>query len=116
MERREITEVLPYYFEWLIHLDILSRSWIIVLTKEWENYKVSTNINLDTYKKLIEIYKQEYNKLIKVYLNQKDAGEFLFDFVEMENAIWLPKDTKLKDFVQNYYWLYKKYGNEVVKG
>jgi len=63
--------------------------------------------------KFVEIYKKTYEKLAKTYLEKKDAGEFLFDYAVIESGIWLPKDEKLKDFVEKYYALYEKIWNEI---
>jgi hypothetical protein len=56
-----------------------------------------------------------YKKLIEIYLEKKDAKEFLDDYVIEENWNYLPKNKILRNFVENYYELYKKIGNEVLE-
>jgi len=108
---KDIVEILPYYNEALIHLDILYNSGILSI----DNTKVKINFNEENYKKLVKLYTQAYEKLIKTYLDKKDAGEFLFDYVQTEkDGTNLPKNEKLKDFAIKYYDLYQKYGNETV--
>jgi len=109
---KKITEVLPYYNEWLIHLDILYNSWIIKI----EDNKVIWNFSEQTYKKLKELYLEVYNDLIETYLNKKDASEFLYKYAEsQEDGTTLPKNPILKDFALYYFDMFEKYGNEVVK-
>ena len=43
-----------------------------------------------------------------------DAGNFLFEFTVRENGVFLPKDTDVRVFVEEYYKQYKEIGNEVV--
>jgi len=111
LKYREITEILPYYFEALIHLHILYESEILNL--DIENVKVKTDFSDYNLVKFIENYKKVYEKLIKTYLDKKDAWEFLSDYAVIENGIWLPKKEELKQFVENYYSLYKKIWNEI---
>lgn len=44
-----------------------------------------------------------------------DAGNFLFEYVVRENAVFLPKDIQVREFVEEYYKQYKEIGNEVLK-
>ena len=43
-----------------------------------------------------------------------EAGNFLFEFVVRENGIFLPKEEKVRKFVEEYYEKYKQIGNEVI--
>lgn len=58
----------------------------------------------------IGVYTQE----IFTYLNQMDARNFLFEFVVREDGVFLPKDSEVREFVEEYYKQYKEIGNEVV--
>jgi len=43
-----------------------------------------------------------------------DATNFLNEFVIKENGIFLPKDPEVRKFVEKYYKLYKRIGNDVL--
>jgi len=98
IERFKIWELMPYYNETLIHLDLLHRSWIL----EIRNNKAYFNFNDENYKKLKILYLKVYKDLVKIYLDKKDAGEFLFKYVISENGINLPVNKVLKEFVKYY--------------
>jgi hypothetical protein len=111
LKYRAIAEVLPYYNESLIHLDIMFKTWIF----EIQNNKIILNFTQEKYNELKLNYISHYKNLIKVYLNKKDAGEFLFEYV-ITNKLWnnISKNKILQDFWEYYYDLYIKIGNEVV--
>ncbi len=109
MAWREVGEVLPYYCEGLIHLELLYESKLI----ELNNGMVKINYqNYDNFKK---IYQLAYKELAKMYLNKEDASNFLNLFTTKEDAIYLPKNSDLINFVQEYYSQHKKIGNVVAK-
>ncbi len=110
LKYREVVEVVPYYAESLIHLDILFESKIIY----FEDDKVFLELTQENIEILKKKYLYHYKKLINIYLEKKDAGEFLFQYVVEEKGNYLPKNNDLKKFVENYYELYKKIGNEVL--
>ncbi len=124
LKYREVPEVLPYYNESLIHLDIMWESWVfeiiphpnpLLKEREQEGFKIKLNFNEKSWKKLKQNYISHYKKLIHIYLEKIDAGEFLFDYVITDGkGNNIPKNEKLREFVQYYYDLYKKIGNEVV--
>lgn len=105
----EVGDVLPYYCEGLIHLNILFESKII----EFNGTKVKVNINENNYLKLKEIYLKTYQDLAITYLEKRNADEFLYKYVKKENNLYLPKDENLKKFVLYYYEQYKKYANTI---
>ncbi|QFR39526.1 invasion protein CiaB [Candidatus Gracilibacteria bacterium 28_42_T64] len=111
LKYREIEDVRPYYCEALIHLDILFGSGII----EFNGKKIVFKNTPENYKKLTELYTSNYKELIYNYLEKRDAGEFLFDYTVKEGRVFLPKNQKIREFVEYYYALYKKIGNEVDK-
>ena len=109
MAWREVTEVLPYYCEGLIHLELLYESGLIY----FENSMVK--IDYSKYESFKEIYKAAYKELAFEYLNQNDASEFLNLFTINDGEHFLPKNQEVRDFVQSYYSEYKKIGNVVAK-
>ena len=109
MAWREVGEVLPYYCEGLIHLELLFESKLLKLKGEM------VEIDYSKYSNFKEIYTQAYKELAKNYLNKTDANEFLKLFTIKEGKDYLPKTDKVRDFVQNYYQEYKHIGNQVAK-
>ena len=55
-----------------------------------------------------------YTQQIFTYLNTLEAGNFLYEFVEKVDKVFLPKDAKARRCVENYYEAYKEKGNEVM--
>ncbi len=109
MAWREITEVLPYYTEGLIHLELLYKSGVI----SFENKMVKINYNkYDIFK---EVYKDAYRELAKNYLEKIDANEYLSKYTKKRDNIFLPKREEILKFVENYYKDYKEIGNIVAK-
>jgi hypothetical protein len=111
MRYREVEDILPYYCECLIHLHILFESEII----SFESGKIHFHFSENTYQKLKELYIAVYTQQIFTYLNQMEAGNFLFEFVLRENGIFLPKDEKVRKFVEKYFERYKEIGNMVIE-
>jgi len=112
LKYREIVDVLPYYNEVLIHLDILLESKTIKII----NNKILLNFSEKTYSNLKINYIKHYKKLINIYLEKIDAWEFLFDYVIVdENWNNISKNLELRKFGEYYYDLYKKIGNEVAE-
>ncbi len=109
MAWREVGEVLPYYCEGLIHLELLFESKLLKLNSEM------VEIDYSKYGKFKDIYTQAYKELAKTYLSKTDANEFLKLFTIKEGKNYLPKTEKVRDFVQNYYQEYKQIGNQVAK-
>ena len=95
---RETLEVEPYYCEGLIHLCGLFESGVL----EFKD-KLIVDMSDEKYQILKSWYKNTYEKLAKHYLGKKDATLFLEEFLQKEEKTWLPKDEKVKYFV-NYYW------------
>jgi len=104
MSWREVGEVLPYYCEGIIHLDILFESRLL----EFINNKIT--INYDKYDEMKELYYSAYNKLAKHYLDKKDANIYLSDYAFKYNGIYLPQDDTVRNFVEKYYQRYKDIG------
>ena len=105
-------EVLPYYCEGLIHLDILFSSGILSYRGNFEN----TALRVD-YKKveiLIDLYLETYRELVMVYLKKMDAKEFLIKYTKKdENGIFKPLKLEVLSFVEDYYRKYQEIGQRV---
>lgn len=122
LKYREVNEIEPYYCEALIHLDILFESGIIkiltyesplVIDEELWKYKIELNYTDETYEKLKKVYIWHYKKLINIYLDKIDAWDFLNDYTIKKHWYYLPLNPDLRDFVEHYYSVYKKIGNEI---
>jgi len=105
MAWREVGEVLPYYCEGLIHLDILFGSGIIT-------YDGQIKINYSKYDAMKEAYQDAYKKLAENYLAKVDAQLFLNDYAEKKEGVYLPVDENIKSFVNYYYARYKEIGQQ----
>lgn len=107
---REVEDILPYYCECLIHLHILFESKII----KYHFWKIELNFSPESYTACKEGYMAVYTQQIFSYLHRLEAGNFLFEYVEKIDGVYLPKDAKVRKFVEEYYTRYKEIGNEVV--
>ena len=47
------------------------------------------------------------------YLNKIDAWEFLNDYAIQKDWYYLPKNLEIREFVEYFYSVYKKIGNEI---
>ena len=107
MAWREVGEVLPYYCEGLIHLDILFGSGIIT-------YDGEIKIDYSKYDAMKEAYISAYKNLADNYLKKVDASEYLSQYAVKNEGIYLPKNEKIKSFVEHYYARYKEIGQQTV--
>jgi len=107
MAWREVGEVLPYYCEGLIHLDILFSSGIIT-------YDTEIQIDYSKYDTMKESYIVAYKDLASNYLKKADASEYLGKYAVKNDGVYLPKDEKIKAFVEHYYAQYKELGQQTV--
>ena len=108
MAWREVGEVLPYYCEGLIHLDILFRSGVIA-------YNGQIRIDYSRYDEMKLRYKEVYRALASHYLRMADADSYLKRYVRKEEGIYLPKDELVREFVEHYYRRYQEIGQETVE-
>ena len=108
MAWREVGEVVPYYCEGLIHLDILFNSKVI-------SYDGKVKIDYSAYDTMKNMYKEAYKDLANNYLKKIDAGEYLSQYTVKEDGIYLPKNENIKSFVEHYYARYKEIGQQTVK-
>ena len=107
MAWREVGEVLPYYCEGLIHLDILFGSGIIT-------YDEIIAIDYSKYDAMKEAYTNAYRDLAEHYLDKMDASKYLEQYVVKSEGVYLPKDENISTFVEYYYARYKEIGQETV--
>jgi len=108
MSWREVGEVLPYYCEGLIHLAILFESGVI-------SFDDKIVIDYSRYDEMKELYISVYKSLAKHYLDRVDASLFLEQYATKEDGIYLPVDSKIRDFVNHYYKRYQEIGQQVAK-
>ncbi len=106
---KEVEEVLPYYCEGLIHLDILHESGIISINE------LNVKIDYSCYEDMKSLYKQRYKELVECYIDKKDATEYLYRFVEKREKEYLPKDVVLKIFAIRYHKEFKARGHIVAE-
>jgi len=105
MAWREVGEVLPYYCEGLIHLDILFASGVIV-------YDGQIRIDYSKYDAMKTGYQFAYKKLAENYLEKVDANVYLSAYARKEDAVYLPVKDEIKAFVEHYYARYKEIGQQ----
>ncbi len=107
MSWREVGEVLPYYCEGLIHLALLFEAGAITYDEQIE-------IDYSSYEALKRVYKRAYRDLAKHYISKADASVYLEDYAMKEAGVYLPKDEKVRAFVEHYYARYKAIGQQSV--
>jgi len=105
MAWREVGEVLPYYCEGLIHLDILFASGVIF-------YDGQIRIDYNKYDAMKEAYAAAYEMLAKTYLAKEDASEYLRRYAVKESGVYLPVKEEIRAFVEHYYARYKEIGQQ----
>ena len=109
MAWREAEEVLPYYCEGLIHLDILFSTATV-------RFDEKITIDYDRYPTMKKEYIEVYEELARHYLNKTDAAEFLERFAVKENGVYLPVREEVRSFVEHYYDRYKEMGQKIYNG
>ncbi|CAA6807270.1 MAG: Campylobacter invasion antigen B (CiaB) [uncultured Sulfurovum sp.] len=107
MAWREVGELLPYYCEGLIHLDILFGSRII----SYEEGKIV--IHYENYEAMKERYGWAYEILAQHYIDREDASLYLEQYAYKEEGVYLPVSDEILTFVENYYAEYKRLGQRV---
>jgi len=106
MAWREVGEVLPYYCEGLIHLDILFGSGVIRYNKQIE-------IDYSKYDAMKKRYQEAYKKLAQHYIDKKDANIYLEQYAKKRDGVYLPIDSTISSFVEAYYAQYQEIGQKV---
>lgn len=105
MAWREVGEVLPYYCEGLIHLDILFSAGVI-------SYDGQIEIDYSKYDAMKEAYQNAYKNLAQNYLDKVDANVYLSQYTLKNEGVFLPKDEEIRSFVEHYYARYKEIGQQ----
>jgi len=106
MAWREVGEVLPYYCEGLIHLDILFNSKILT-------YDGQIKIDYSQYNEMKDRYQEAYKSLAQHYIDKKEANEYLEKYAQKLNGVYLPVDKSILSFVEHYYTRYKEIGQQI---
>jgi len=106
MAWREVGEVLPYYCEGLIHLDILFGSGVVT-------YDSEIQIDYSRYGAMKEAYQKAYHELAQHYINKEDARLYLEKYTKRAEGIYLPLDQEITKFVEHYYRRYKEVGQKI---
>ncbi len=107
MAWREVGEVLPYYCEGLIHLDILFSSGVISYSDK------GLKVNYGSYNQMKRIYQNAYKSLAQSYIDKIDANFYLSKYTKKVKGVYLPKNREILDFVENYYNRYKEIGQQI---
>ena len=107
MAWREVGEVLPYYCEGLIHLDILFSSGVI-------SYNGEIQIDYSKYDEMKKTYQNAYRNLAENYLSKVDANLYLSRYASKENGVYLPVKEEIRSFVEHYYARYKEIGQQTI--
>jgi hypothetical protein len=108
MAWREVGEVLPYYCEGLIHLDLLFGSGVIT-------YDGQIAIDYAKYEAMKERYRDAYRELAQHYLAKEDAAAYLNRFARKSEGVYLPVNEEIRAFVEHYYARYKEIGQQTVQ-
>ena len=101
-------EVLPYYCEALFHLSGAFECGAV----RFDSGKLEV-----FEEKSVEYWewmKKVYIQLAKHYLQKREAGEFLYQFLNKDEGIYLPLQSEAREFVQHYYERYLKIGQETL--
>jgi len=105
MAWQEVGEVLPYYCEGLIHLDILFGSGVI-------RYEKQIEIDYSRYDEMKSAYQKAYEVLAQSYLAKEDASIYLGSHTINQDGIYLPIKDDIREFVKHYYARYKEIGQQ----
>lgn len=106
MAWREVGEVLPYYCEGLIHLSILFGSGVII-------YDETIEIHYEQYEAMKEAYMEAYQLLAQHYIDREDASVYLAQYTQKKEGVFLPSNSEVSNFVENFYAQYKRIGQKV---
>ena len=111
MSWRKTGEVEPYYVEGLLHLDILFEAGVL----GFDGKHLSIDLGEDAYRKQKALYHARYIRLAhEFYIPKRDAGGFLANYVEKREGIWLPKNERVRNFVEFYWGRYLEIGQETM--
>lgn len=106
MSWREVGEVLPYYCEGLIHLNLLFLSGVI-------QYDTKIKIDYTRYDVMKEMYQKAYQELAEHYVAKRDAWLYLNQYTQKREGVLMPLEPEILHFVEEYYAQYKRIGQKV---
>ncbi|CBG39958.1 invasion protein CiaB [Helicobacter mustelae] len=107
---REQDEVLPYYYEGLMHLCGGFDSGVLDFDRDRKETRLQ--IHSQEFPRLREWYLEYYQKLAKHYADKKDAKIYVDFFIEGKDPI----SRKCREFVQWYWEQYQSMGRELWQG
>lgn len=106
----EQNEVMPYYCEGLIHLDLLFESETIFFDGE----KLRIALDETHYENLKSLYIKTYENLAIHYLAKRESGEFLARYMERDSSYkFKPINRRVREFVEYYWNRYQEIGQIV---
>lgn len=104
-------EVLPYYCEGLIHLEVLFGAGVLHYKGDFETTALEIKVNETTMQALKKQYLNVYNQLIVTYLNKQDAKVFLDNYALKDSeGNYKPIKSEIRAFVEDYYQQYQNIG------
>ncbi len=104
-------EVLPYYCEGLIHLDVLFSAGVLRYRGDFESHALEISLDKESLESLQQVYTEVYRKLVLVYLNKQDARIFLDSFMQKDNkGCYEPTREQVRRFTEDYYAQYERIG------
>ncbi|WP_300697297.1 MULTISPECIES: invasion protein CiaB [Helicobacter] len=104
-------EVLPYYCEGLIHLEVLFGAGVLHYKGDFETTALEIKVNETTMQTLKKQYLNVYNQLIVTYLNKQDAKVFLDNYALKDSeGNYKPIKSEIRAFVEDYYQQYQNIG------
>jgi hypothetical protein len=107
MAWREVGEVLPYYCEGLIHLELLYGAGGLC----FEGH--AAHIDPEAYDAVEAAYRQAYTELARHYVERRDAAEYLQRYAEKAGSHFLPRTPEVRRCVEAYYARYREIGQRV---
>jgi hypothetical protein len=104
---REVPDVLPYYCEGLIHLELLYAAGAI----DFDGAAVT--VHTEAYGSVKTLYMRAYTELADYYIACRNASEYLQRYVTKRAGAYLPATPEVRDFSNAYYERYREMGRVV---
>lgn len=104
-------DVLPYYCESLIHLEVLFSAGVLRYKGSFDAIALEIRINEEIKQSLKKRYLSVYNQLVLTYLNKQDAKDFLDCYaIRDSEGNYKPLKPEVRAFVEDYYQQYQAIG------
>lgn len=104
-------DVLPYYCESLIHLEVLFSAGALRYKGSFDAIALEIRINEEIKQSLKKRYLSVYNQLVLTYLNKQDAKDFLDCYaIRDSEGNYKPLKPEVRAFVEDYYQQYQAIG------